>query len=265
MFAAQTPILCTRKICCNPSQSFLNYPGIHLICFLPSQFQPIFFPEFFLEKASKCRGCCIITFCNGGQGTGKPGPAAILYLAALRIYNNFKKTHKGRVDVTLVHFGHFFLNPPKQHGQCWLVDPKNLHFLVTFERICLGKLIKSTKSTAVMLHMLFPFFDSFHDFHLPILPFRHTWHPIFNGVLFTPTKPKPIQCPSHRDGDRQGDTLHSSLFLTAMSDEWCHGDGVTQKKSLDKEKNIILSSWRRVVVLNLHQFSRNILVKGVLP
>ena len=108
----------------------------------------------------------------------------------------------------------FFSEHPQKNCQCWLVNLKKTslfdHFLSAF---AWGKLIKSTKSTAVMCTCFLNSLILFTDFHLPILPFRHTWHPIFNGVLFTPTKPNHIQCPSHRDGDRQGDTLHSSLFL----------------------------------------------------
>ena len=198
MFVAQTDSLCPTI------KAFISSASCHR-----SSNQS--FSQFFPRKASNCRGCCIITFVSWGQGPGnsRPGPA-ILYQGLMDL-QHFKEKKTRCYFRTL---WSFFLDPPKKNVNVgWLTQKTTSLFGHFLSEFAWGKLIKSTKSTAVMCTCFLNALILFTDFHLPILPFRRTWHPIFNGVLFTPTKPNHIQCPSHRDGDRQGDTLHSSLFL----------------------------------------------------
>ena len=168
------------------------------------------FPDFFLEKLLTVEAAASSPLFLEVKARATPGPAAILYQGLMDL-QQFKEKNEMLLWYTLVIF---FLTPPKKNVNVgWLTQKTTSlvgHFLSEF---AWGKLIKSTKSTAVMCTCFLNSLIFFTDFHLPILPFRRTWHPIFNGVVFTPMKPNHIQCPSHRDGDRQGDTLHSSLFL----------------------------------------------------
>ena len=144
------------------------------------------FPNFFLEKLLTVEAAASSPLFLEVKARATPGPGQQFYIKALWIYNTLKKKKTRCYFRTL---WSFFLDPPKKNVNVgWLTQKTTSLFGHFLSEFAWGKLIKSTKSTAVMCTCFLNALILFTDFHLPILPFRRTWHPIFNGVLFTPTK-----------------------------------------------------------------------------